>query len=92
MSVAEDDHHNASRGIAIPDSFGVIPTSVEARAKRRIAALEEELQVMKHERGTKQRFVTDLAHYMLLTRRSSQKDHVLHFSRPSGPAHGCPLC
>ncbi|KAG2741070.1 hypothetical protein P692DRAFT_20880354 [Suillus brevipes Sb2] len=58
MSVAEDDHHHASRGFAIPDSSGVIPTSVEARAKRRIAALEEELQVMKHERGTKQRKTT----------------------------------
>jgi hypothetical protein len=46
-----------------PDLSGAVPVSAEARAKRRIAALEEELQTMQRERGTKQRFVT---HVMLL--------------------------
>lgn len=32
-----------------------IPTSTKARAKRRIAALEEELDTLRHERGSKQR-------------------------------------
>jgi len=32
-----------------------IPTSTKARAKRRIAALEEELETLQQERGTKQR-------------------------------------
>ncbi|KAG1904473.1 uncharacterized protein F5891DRAFT_1183889 [Suillus fuscotomentosus] len=69
MSVAELDHHNATHGLALPDLSGAVPTSTEARAKRRIAALEEELQVMKQERGTKQRFIADLVHYMPLTLR-----------------------
>jgi hypothetical protein len=34
-----------------------IPTSTKARAKRRIAALEEELETLRQERGTKQRYV-----------------------------------
>lgn len=92
MSVAELHHHNETRGLALPDLSGAVPTSTEARAKRRIAALEEELQVMKQERGTKQRFVADPVHYMHLTRRSSQKDYLPRFSRPSSPPHGCPLC
>ncbi|KAG1831840.1 hypothetical protein EV424DRAFT_1313903 [Suillus variegatus] len=40
------------------DLSGAVPTSTEARAKRRIAALEEELQMIKEERGTKQRSTT----------------------------------
>jgi hypothetical protein len=67
MSAAELDHHNATHGLALPDLSGVVPTCTEVRAKHCIAALEEELQVMRQERGTKQRFITDLAHYMPLT-------------------------
>ncbi|KAG1727335.1 hypothetical protein EDB19DRAFT_1943270 [Suillus lakei] len=43
---------------AIPDHSGTVPTSAEARAKCRIAALEDELQTMKEERGMKQRKTT----------------------------------
>jgi hypothetical protein len=65
MSASEHDHQNDACGLVIPDLSGAVPTSAEARAKRRIAALEEELQMVKQERGTKQRFVTyHLARYM----------------------------
>ncbi|KAG1886675.1 hypothetical protein F4604DRAFT_1917489 [Suillus subluteus] len=37
---------------------GVIPTTADARAKRRIAALEDELDMMRQEKGTKQRKTT----------------------------------
>ncbi|KIK32505.1 hypothetical protein CY34DRAFT_19004 [Suillus luteus UH-Slu-Lm8-n1] len=37
---------------------GAVPTSTDARAKRRIAALEEEIDTLKQERGTKQRKTT----------------------------------
>lgn len=47
-------------GLILPDSSGAVPTSAEARAKRRIAALEEELQTVKQERGRKQRFVNSV--------------------------------
>jgi hypothetical protein len=49
--------NGAHAGPIIPDLSGAVPISAEARAKRRIAALEDELQTMKEERGTKQRFV-----------------------------------
>ncbi|KAG1721680.1 hypothetical protein EDD22DRAFT_790626 [Suillus occidentalis] len=55
MSASEHDHQNDACGLVIPDLSGAVPTSAEARAKRRIAALEEELQMVKQERGTKQR-------------------------------------
>ncbi|KAG2131474.1 hypothetical protein BD769DRAFT_1666489 [Suillus cothurnatus] len=58
MSAAELDHHNATHGLALPDLSGVVPTCTKARAKHCIAALEEELQVMRQERGTKQRKTT----------------------------------
>ncbi|KAG1726781.1 hypothetical protein EDD22DRAFT_1017901 [Suillus occidentalis] len=45
-------------GLILPDLSGAVPTSTEARAKRRIAALEEELQTMRQERGTKKRKTT----------------------------------
>jgi hypothetical protein len=58
MSVMpEHQHHNHTNALALPDHSGAVPTSTEARAKRCIAALEEELFMMKQERGTKQRFV-----------------------------------
>ncbi|KAG2122140.1 hypothetical protein DEU56DRAFT_746140 [Suillus clintonianus] len=58
MSAAEHDQHNRTHTLPLPDLSGAVPTSTEARAKRRIAALEEELQMMKQERGTKQRKTT----------------------------------
>ncbi|KAG1863506.1 hypothetical protein C8R48DRAFT_833896 [Suillus tomentosus] len=58
MSVSGDDHHTGARSLAPSEPSGAVPTSIEARAKRRIAALEEELQVMRQERGTKQRKTT----------------------------------
>jgi hypothetical protein len=68
MSTAELDHGDATQGFVIPDADGVVPTSTEARAKRRIAALEEELQVMRQQRGRKLRFITDFTHYLPLIR------------------------
>jgi hypothetical protein len=65
-SSAERDHHSGPRAIALPDLSGAVPTSAEARAKRRIAALEEELEIAKQERGTKQRFVSLLLTICLL--------------------------
>ncbi|KAG1721380.1 hypothetical protein EDB19DRAFT_1646530 [Suillus lakei] len=56
MSASEPNHQNETHsGLTIPDLSGAVPTSVEARAKCRIAALEDELQMVKQERGTKQR-------------------------------------
>jgi hypothetical protein len=63
MSVTpEHQRHNHTNALALPDHSGAVPTSTEARAKRRIAALEEELFMMKQERGTKQRFVMVVYH------------------------------
>ncbi|KAG2136846.1 hypothetical protein BD769DRAFT_1385206 [Suillus cothurnatus] len=39
----------------IPALSGAVPTSVDARAKHRIAALEEELDTLRQEKGSKQR-------------------------------------
>ncbi|KAG2114975.1 hypothetical protein BD769DRAFT_1673290 [Suillus cothurnatus] len=58
MSERESEHHNPTHALTFPDLSGVVPTSAEARAKRRIAALEEELQMMQQEKGTKQRKTT----------------------------------
>ncbi|KAG2129395.1 hypothetical protein BD769DRAFT_1356194 [Suillus cothurnatus] len=44
--------------IVHPDPSQAMPTSSSARAKRRIAALEEELEMMRQERGGKQRKTT----------------------------------
>ncbi|KAG1756932.1 hypothetical protein EDD22DRAFT_850367 [Suillus occidentalis] len=57
-SSGEHDHHSGPHSLIIPDASGVIPTSAEARSKRHIAALEEELEMAKFERGTKQRKTT----------------------------------
>ncbi|KAG2107878.1 hypothetical protein DEU56DRAFT_746589 [Suillus clintonianus] len=56
MSAPEPD--NQSRDLVLPDLSGAVPTSADSRAKRRIAALEEELQTMRQDRGTKQRKTT----------------------------------
>ncbi|KAG0694503.1 hypothetical protein DFH29DRAFT_880665 [Suillus ampliporus] len=58
MSESEPDHHIQTYALTLPDLSGAVPTSAEARAKRRIAALEEELQTMQQERGSKQRKTT----------------------------------
>ncbi|KAG1759968.1 hypothetical protein EDD22DRAFT_781810 [Suillus occidentalis] len=54
------DHQDEpySHSLPLPDSSGAVPTSTEARAKRRIAALEDELQSMRQERRGKQRKTT----------------------------------
>ncbi|KAG1893003.1 uncharacterized protein F5891DRAFT_963608 [Suillus fuscotomentosus] len=58
MSASEPDSGALPHALALPDLSGAVPTSSEARAKRRIAALEDELQTMKQEKGTKQRKTT----------------------------------
>jgi hypothetical protein len=58
QSASEHVVNQTNPNFAIPDISGVVPTTTEARAKRRIAALEEELQTMRQERGKKQRCVT----------------------------------
>ncbi|KAG1771345.1 hypothetical protein EV702DRAFT_1270886 [Suillus placidus] len=60
----------------VPDLSGTIPTSTEARAKRRIAALEEELQELKQEKGTKQRKMT----YYISQGRAIRRTTVLYTS------------
>ncbi|KAG1851056.1 hypothetical protein DFJ58DRAFT_842251 [Suillus subalutaceus] len=59
-SPSEHEHLDQTHPSApvVPDLSGAVPTSAEARAKRRIAALEEELDIMKQEKGTKQRKTT----------------------------------
>jgi hypothetical protein len=65
MSVEPSDEAHT---FAVPDASGVVPTSTEARAKRRIAALEEEIQTMRQEKGKKQRFVAyHFTHCLFLT-------------------------
>ncbi|KAJ8586472.1 hypothetical protein M405DRAFT_354467 [Rhizopogon salebrosus TDB-379] len=53
-----------------------IPTSTDARAKRRIAALEEELETMRQEGGTKQRKTT----YYVAQGRAIRRMVVLYTS------------
>ncbi|KAG2750203.1 hypothetical protein P692DRAFT_20734280 [Suillus brevipes Sb2] len=59
LSPVDRDSDDDSESPAVPlvhaDPSQAIPTSSSARAKRRIAALEEELEMMKQERGGKQR-------------------------------------
>jgi hypothetical protein len=73
-SESEHDRLNQTYPAApiIPDLSGAVPTSTEARAKRRIAALEDELQQMKQEKGKKKRFVTHCLRRCLL---------LIHFQR-----------
>lgn len=58
MTESELDSRHQTHALALADQSGAVPTSAEARSKRRIAALEEELEMMKQDRGTKQRFVS----------------------------------
>ncbi|KAG2151058.1 uncharacterized protein EDB93DRAFT_1249552 [Suillus bovinus] len=60
QSPSEDTHVNQTHPMAapmVPDLSMAVPTLTKARAKHCIAALEEELETMKQEKGTKQRFV-----------------------------------
>ncbi|KAG1719286.1 hypothetical protein EDD22DRAFT_855032 [Suillus occidentalis] len=51
-SSSDDEENSAGVGLTIHrDPSQAIPTSSKARAKRRIAALEDELEVMRQERG-----------------------------------------
>lgn len=50
---ASNNETDTARTSSVPS--GVIPTTADARAKRRIAALEDELERIRQERGTKQR-------------------------------------
>lgn len=50
-----EDSRNRTQARIHVDPSQAIPTSTKARAKRRIAALEEELETLRHERGSKQR-------------------------------------
>jgi hypothetical protein len=57
-SASAPDAVDVSTGPLIPhDLSQAIPTSVDARAKRRVAALEEELETMRQGRGRKQRYL-----------------------------------
>ncbi|KAG2092539.1 hypothetical protein BD769DRAFT_1679023 [Suillus cothurnatus] len=76
MSAPEADHQIGLQGLSIPDLSGVVPTSTEARAKHRIAALEEELQTMRQERGIKQRKTT----YYIAQGRAIRRMVVLYTS------------
>ncbi|KAG1791062.1 uncharacterized protein HD556DRAFT_1445582 [Suillus plorans] len=58
MTESELDSRHQTHALALADQSGAVPTSAEARSKRRIGALEEELEMMKQDRGTKQRFVS----------------------------------
>ncbi|KAG1862617.1 hypothetical protein F4604DRAFT_1929367 [Suillus subluteus] len=57
---SSDDEASSTGGqpVVHPDPSQAMPTSSKARAKRRIAALEEELEMMRQERGGKQRKMT----------------------------------
>ncbi|KAG1720565.1 hypothetical protein EDD22DRAFT_962791 [Suillus occidentalis] len=57
---SSDDEASSAGGrpVVHPDPSQAMPTSSKARAKRRIAALEEELEMMRQERGGKQRKMT----------------------------------
>ncbi|KAG2139275.1 hypothetical protein DEU56DRAFT_735776 [Suillus clintonianus] len=75
-SVSEPGLGNGVHALSLPDLSGAVPTSAEARAKRRIAALEEELQTMKDERGPKQRKMT----YYVAQGRAVRRMTVLYTS------------
>ncbi|KAG1745579.1 hypothetical protein EDD22DRAFT_958493 [Suillus occidentalis] len=58
-SSSDDEENSAGVGLTIHrDPSQAIPTSSKARAKWHIAALEDELEVMRQERGGKQRKTT----------------------------------
>ncbi|KAG1846724.1 hypothetical protein C8R48DRAFT_616215 [Suillus tomentosus] len=65
-----------SQSLVHVDPSQPIPTSTNARAKRRIAALEEELETLRQERGTKQRKTT----YYVAQGRAIRRMVVLYSS------------
>ncbi|KAG1763405.1 hypothetical protein EDD22DRAFT_777165 [Suillus occidentalis] len=69
-------HNQNPHALQIADQSGAIPTSTAARAKRRIVALEEELENMKQDRGTKQRKTT----YYVAQGRAIRRMVVLYTS------------
>ncbi|KAG1779779.1 hypothetical protein EV702DRAFT_1195138 [Suillus placidus] len=75
MSTPVPHGHNQVHPAALPDQSGAVPTSAEARAKCRIAALEEQLETIKQDSGTKQRFATspllDLCFLLIEPRRKT---------------------
>ncbi|KAG1875631.1 hypothetical protein DFJ58DRAFT_721451 [Suillus subalutaceus] len=78
QSASEHDCLNQTHPTSpiVPDLSGAVPTSTEARAKCCIAALEEELQQMKQEKGTKQRKTT----YYIAQGRAIRRTTVLYTS------------
>ncbi|KAG1767014.1 hypothetical protein EDD22DRAFT_844769 [Suillus occidentalis] len=58
VSSDDDESSVGSQPVVHPDPSQPMPTSSKARAKRRIAALEEELETMRQEKGGKQRKTT----------------------------------
>jgi hypothetical protein len=90
MSDTETETHSneRARSFVVPDKSGVVPTSAEARAKRRIAALEDELEEMRQERGTKQRFVMFPLLNSCLLLIEPQKDDLLRCPRQGISSHG----
>ncbi|KAG2738395.1 hypothetical protein P692DRAFT_201731240 [Suillus brevipes Sb2] len=76
QSAPEHDVNHTNPNYAIPDISGVVPTTAEARAKRRIATLEEEIQTMRQERGKKQRKTT----YYVAQGRAIRRTTVLYAS------------
>jgi hypothetical protein len=87
-SSLEPDNHQTQSGLAIPGLSGAVPTSTEARAKRRIAALEEELQMMRQERGMKKRFVAHHHYQCLFLIDPHKKNNLLCRSRQGDSPDG----
>ncbi|KAG2085142.1 hypothetical protein BD769DRAFT_1681782 [Suillus cothurnatus] len=58
MAEPEPEACHQAHTFTLPDQSGAVPTSAEARAKCCIAVLEEELEIIKQDRGTKQRKTT----------------------------------
>ncbi|KAG1773003.1 hypothetical protein EDD22DRAFT_767463 [Suillus occidentalis] len=76
QSSSEHDLNETHPNFNIPDLSGAVPTTSEASAKRRIATLEEELQTMRQEKGTKQRKTT----YYVAQGRAIRRTTVLYTS------------
>ncbi|KAG1817510.1 uncharacterized protein BJ212DRAFT_1480085 [Suillus subaureus] len=57
-SVSDGVGLSNSQHVSTVSGSGVMPTTAKARAKHRIAALEDELEIMQQERGMKQRKTT----------------------------------
>jgi hypothetical protein len=62
LSDQDSESETLNLPLVHPDPSQPMPTSSSARAKRRIAALEEELETMRQERGGKQRSVYNVTY------------------------------